>query len=192
MVLERENPRIPEVEVDAMFTDRWSPRAFDPTPLDDLQVDALFEAARWAPSCYNEQPWLFRYALTKAERERFLTTLVEKNCQWAQHAPLLLFVIARRQFSFNGKANRHASFDAGAAWMSLALQARRLGLYAHGMAGFSAEKALDVLGLDGEEYEVMAAVAVGRRAGADSLPEDLAKAEKPNGRKPLSEIAQQG
>jgi len=186
------NARHPEVEVDALFTDRWSPRAFDPTPLDDAQIAALFEAARWAPSCFNEQPWLFRYAVTDEERQRFLPALVEKNRAWAQHAPLLLFVLARRHFSANGKPNRHAVFDAGAAWMSLALQARRLGLYAHGMAGFSVEKALEILDVDGEEYEVMAAIAVGRRRDAAQLPEDLARVEFPNGRKPHAEVARQG
>lgn len=192
MSLQRANPRVPEVEVDAMFVDRWSPRAFDPSPLSESQISTMFEAARWAPSCFNEQPWLFRYAVTAKERQRYLTALVDKNRLWAQHAPLLLFVLARRNFSFNAKPNRHAAFDAGAAWMSLALQARRLGLYAHGMAGFSVEKALEILDLDGEEFEVMAAVAVGRRADATALSGDLAAAEHPNERKPLAEVALQG
>lgn len=192
MTIDRSNPRIPEVEVDGIFVDRWSPRAFDSTPLSDDQVQALFEAARWAPSCFNDQPWLFRYALSEEERARFLPALVEKNRQWAQHAPLLLFVLARKQFSANGNSNRHAAFDAGAAWMSLALQARRLGLYAHGMAGFSVEKALEILKVDPEEYEVMAAVAVGRRDGSEMLSEDMAKVEHPNTRKPLSEVAHRG
>ena len=84
------NPRVPEVEVDAMFVDRWSPRSFSPAPLDEKQIQALFEAARWAPSCFNDQPWLFRYAVSPQDRERFLSALVEKNQQWAGRAPLLI------------------------------------------------------------------------------------------------------
>ena len=185
------NPRIPTVEVDAMFTDRWSPRSFDPELLTQEQIMTMFEAARWAPSCFNEQPWLFRYAVKEEDRRRFLSALVEKNQQWAQHAPLLIFVLAKRHFSFNGKPNRHAPFDAGAAWVSLALQARRLGLYAHAMAGFSVEKACEVLGVDRDEYDVMAAIAVGRRSTPENLPEDMRKGELPNTRKPLEEVARE-
>jgi len=187
-----ENPRVPEVEVDAMFVDRWSPRSFDPAPLGEDQIAALFEAARWAPSCFNEQPWLFCYATGENERQRYLGALVEKNRAWAQHAPLLVFVVARSQFRSNGKPNRHAAFDAGAAWMSLAIQARRLGLYAHAMAGFSVEKAHEILALDDENYQVMAAVAVGRRSDPAALPEDLEKVEHPNERKPLDEVMRKG
>ena len=186
------NQRIPEAEVDAMFTDRWSPRAFVDEPLTESQVAALFEAARWAPSCFNDQPWHFRYALSENDRKRFAEALVEKNREWAQHAPLLLFVLARKNFGATGKPNRHATFDAGAAWMSLALQARRLGLYAHGMAGFSVEKAAEVMNVSLDEYEVMAAVAVGRRGDPEMLSEDMAGAEKPNGRKPFAEVAGEG
>ncbi|BCR04373.1 NAD(P)H-flavin oxidoreductase [Desulfuromonas versatilis] len=186
------NGRTPEVEVDSMFLDRWSPRSFCGDPIPEPHLAALFEAARWAPSCYNEQPWLFVYARSAEDRERFATALVEKNRQWAARAPLLLFVLARKSFARNGKPNRHAVFDAGAAWMSLALQARRLGLYAHGMAGFSRERAAEVTGADPEEYEIMAAVAVGYRDEVEKLPEDLAAMESPNGRKPPGEVAAEG
>lgn len=183
------NQRVPEAEVDAMFTDRWSPRSFIDEPLEEAQITTLFEAARWAPSCYNDQPWYFCYTVSPAGRDRFASALVEKNRNWAQHAPLLLFVLARKNFGHNGQPNRHAAFDAGAAWMSLALQARRLGLYAHGMAGFSVDKAAEVLSVSLEEYEIMAAVAVGRRAEPERLGEVMAAVEKPNGRKPLVDVA---
>ncbi|MDD5708685.1 MAG: nitroreductase family protein, partial [Kiritimatiellae bacterium] len=124
-----------------MFVDRWSPRAYLPEPIPEHQIRMLFEAARWAPSCFNEQPWLFVYATSEADRSRFAAALVEKNRAWAGIAPLLIFVLARRNFRQSGKQNRHAAFDSGAAWMSLALQARKLGLYAHGMAGFDINKA---------------------------------------------------
>ncbi len=186
------NERIPAAEVDAIFTDRWSPRSFVDQPLSDSQLAALFEAARWAPSCYNDQPWHFRYAVTAADRELFATALVEKNREWARHAPLLLFVLARKTFGQTGKPNRHAVFDAGAAWMSLALQARRLGLYAHGMAGFSVEKAAEVMNVSLDAYEIMAAVAVGRRDVPEKLSGEMAQAERPNGRKPPAEVAGEG
>ena len=186
------NPRTPAVEIDAMFCDRWSPRAFSPEPLTAGELASLFEAARWAPSCFNEQPWLFLYAVSEADRSRYLTALVEKNQAWARQAPLLLFVLARRRFTHSGKENRHAPFDAGAAWVSLAFQARKLGLYAHGMAGFSKERAYEVLGVAEADYDVMAAVAVGRRASPGGLPEELAAKEGPNDRKPAGEIAVEG
>ena len=185
------NPREPEAEVDAMFTDRWSPRSFVDEPLDAAQVAALFEAARWAPSCYNDQPWYFRYTVSRAGRDQFLSALVEKNRKWARHAPLLMFVLARKNFVHNGQPNRHAAFDAGAAWMSLALQARRLGLFAHGMAGFNVEKAAEVLNVSLDEFDIMAAGAVGRRGEPGLLGEELASMEKPNGRKPLVDVVKE-
>lgn len=181
--------RNPETAVDAMFPDRWSPRAFLPDPIPPHQIKSLFEAARWAPSCYNEQPWLFLYADDPDAKERFGSLLYEKNQQWAQHAPLLIFVLAKRDFAQSGKSNRHALFDAGAAWVSLAFQARKLGLYAHAMAGFDENRCYEVLGISELEYQAMAAVAVGKKADGGILPEDLRQMEAPNDRKPLSEIA---
>lgn len=186
------NPRTPQVEVDSIFTDRWSPRSFLDEPLTEAQLAALFEAARWAPSCYNEQPWLFRYAIKPADRERFATALVEKNRQWACRAPLLLFVLTRLNFKGNGQPNRHAPFDAGAAWLALALQARRMGLYAHAMAGFSRKKAFEVLDVSDQEFDIMAAVVVGRRGPVGQLPGEQAAMESPNDRKPLAEVAREG
>jgi nitroreductase len=176
--------RIPDCDVDSMFVDRWSPRAFDSTPLIDEQVNALFEAARWAPSCFNEQPWQFFYTRSEEGRARFLTALISKNKLWARTAPLIGFICARRAFSRGKKENRHAPFDTGAAWMSLALQARTLGLYAHAMAGFSPDTAYAVLGISKEIYHIMAAFVVGYRADVSTLPEDLREAETPNTRNP--------
>jgi nitroreductase len=183
------NPRIPDWDIDSMFTDRWSPRAFASEPLSDREVRTLFEAARWAPSCFNEQPWLFVYATEPEPHAKLVSCLVAKNQLWASKAPLLMFVLARRSFRKTGKENRHAPYDAGAAWMALALQARKLGLYAHAMAGFNQEKAYDVLGASKEEYLVMAAVAVGRKTEDSGLPDDLRAMESPNSRKPHAEVA---
>ncbi|TLM68854.1 MAG: nitroreductase [Deltaproteobacteria bacterium] len=191
-MIDRSNPRIPAADVDSQFPDRWSPRAFADTPLSETQLAALFEAARWAPSCYNEQPWLFVYAVTAEDRARFAEALLPANRVWAPHAPLLLFLLCRRQFAHDGKDNRHAAFDAGAAWMALALQARKLGLHAHAMAGFSRQKAYEILGAPADEYDIMAAVAVGYRGDREALPADVAAREAPNGRKPPEAVARQG
>ena len=183
------NPRVPDWDIDSMFTDRWSPRALAPEPLSDREVQTLFEAARWAPSCFNEQPWLFVYAVEPEERRKLVACLAPKNQVWAGPAPLVMFILARRTFQKSGKENRHAPYDAGAAWMALALQARKLGLYAHAMAGFNLEKAHEVLGASKEEYHVMAAVAVGRKTDDAGLPEDLRAMESPNSRKPHADVA---
>jgi len=183
------NPRVPETQVDSMFVDRWSPRAFLDEPIPEHQIKTLFEAARWAPSCFNEQPWLFVYATEPEQRKIFTSLLVDKNQRWAASAPLLMFVVARRKFLKGGTENRHAKFDAGAAWMSLALQARKLGLYAHAMAGFHLERSYEVLGVPKEDYEVIAAVAAGRLGDSSGLPDDLRRMELPKDRKELAEVA---
>ncbi|MGE4543031.1 MAG: nitroreductase family protein [Pedobacter sp.] len=183
------SPRVPACDVDCIFTDRWSPRAFKQDALPDHQIQTLFEAARWAPSCFNEQPWLFVYPANAQHREMFLDLLVPKNRRWACKAPLLLFLLARRHFAQSGKENRHALFDTGAAWLSLALQARRLGLYAHAMAGFDLERSYQQLHVDPDKYTVVAAIAIGRRDSPEDLPEDLLAAEAPNDRKAPSEVA---
>ncbi len=192
MTIDRSNPRSPATEIDSMFIDRWSPRAFDPTPLTQEQIDSLFEAARWSPSCYNEQPWLFVYAVTSEDRSRFLSTLVSGNQAWCSRVPLLMFLLCRRNFTHNGKENRHASFDAGAAWMALALQARKLGLYAHAMAGFSRESAYEILDLPVGQYDIMAAIAVGRRTEPGVLPEAVAAKDFPNERKKRQDMVREG
>ena len=186
------NPRRAEAEVDPQFLDRWSPRSFRPDPIPEERIRSLFEAARWAPSSMNEQPWLFLYAVSEEERSRFLEPLVEGNRVWAKRAPLLVYVLARRAFEKNNKPNRTALFDAGAAWMSLALQARKLGFYAHGMSGFDQGKAREILGAPEEEYEVIAAVAIGRKGEPGDLPENLAAREAPNDRKPPARVARRG
>jgi nitroreductase len=186
------NPRVPDADVDAVFLDRWSPRAFRPDPLPAETLATLLEAARWAPSCFNEQPWRFVYAVEPADRARFAALLSPKNRLWADRAPLLLFVVARRAFTESGNENRWAAFDAGAAWMSLALQARRLGLHAHAMAGFSRERAYAELEIPEDLFEILVAVAIGRRDDPTHLPEDLTARETPGGRRPVRDLAHPG
>jgi nitroreductase len=184
--------RAGEAQVDRLFLDRWSPRAFDPAPIPEETLASLFEAARWAPSCFNEQPWLFVYARSETDRARLLALLSEKNRTWARRAPVLAIVFAHRRFAKSQKPNRWSAFDAGAAWMSLALQARLLGLDTHAMGGFDDERSYEALGVPRDDYQAMAAIAIGRRGPAGDLPEDLAARETPSPRKPLSEVAREG
>jgi nitroreductase len=181
-----------EAAADSQFMERWSPRAFSSEPIAPETLQALFEAARWAPSCFNEQPWLFLYASSEEDRALFLSCLVEFNRKWAGHAPVLAFVLAKKSFAKNGEPNRWAPFDAGAAWVSLALQAGKSGLFAHAMAGFDEDLAHEVLKVPKDEYDIMAAVAIGRYGDPDALPPDMRKTEAPNGRKPLAEVALPG
>ncbi len=178
-----QNNREPEFEkVDTQFPERWSPRAFLPDQLSEEEIGILFEAARWAPSCFNEQPWLFAYTDSSSDRYTdFTDALNDKNREWAGKAPLLILVFSKKIFARNVKPNRWAQFDTGAAWMSLALQARKMGFYAHGMAGFSRDKAFEAAGVDPGEYDSIAAIAVGK------LDEEHESGE-PNSRKSLSDM----
>jgi nitroreductase len=184
--------RVPEAEVDSIFIERWSPRAFSEKPVPEDALASLFEAARWAPSCYNEQPWLFLYADRVEELKIFRPLLVDANRAWADHAPVLAFALARRKFARNGKTSDWAAFDAGAAWMSLALQARRLGLCTHAMAGIRKNEAYAVLGVPRDDYEIVCAVAVGYMGGKDALPAEIREREMPSTRKSLAEVARRG
>ncbi len=187
------NPRRPEANVDPRFLDRWSPRSFADEPISDDHVRALFEAARWAPSAGNSQPWIFVFARSDEDRARFTAALNPGNQKWAGRAPLLVFVLARKTSERSGKPLTHHWFDAGAAWMSLALQARASGLFAHAMGGFDREKAYEATGASASDYDVIAAIAVGRRDDPAKLPdEDLREREKPNERKALAEIMREG
>jgi nitroreductase len=182
------NQRKPEADVDQQFLDRWSPRAFSEQPVAKETLLSLFEAARWAPSAANEQPWLFVFADEGEERDRFRALLTPSNQVWANKAPVLMFVLTRRKWSKSGRDYFTHQFDAGMAFMSLALQARKLGLFAHPMGGFDREKAHEVLNASKEEWVIIVAVAVGYYGDAQQLPADLQEREKPSPRKPLADI----
>lgn len=179
-------------ELHPQFPGRWSPRALTGEPLTVTQMETLLEAARWAPSCYNEQPWRIAYALKDDDRwPAFFEVLVEGNQTWAVNAGALLAFAARKDFQRNGKPNPVHVFDTGSAWMSLALQARHMGLVAHGMLGFDKDAARKRLTLP-EGYELCAMAAVGLPGDRDDLPESLRERESPSPRKPLGEIAFRG
>jgi nitroreductase len=184
--------RTPQEDVDPLFLNRWSPRAMSGEPLSEEQYLPLFEAARWAPSSYNNQHWRFLYAAQDdAEFERFFNLLNEGNQAWTQNASVLVCLVTKPTFDHNGEPARTHSFDAGAAWQNLALEAARRELVAHAMQGFDYEAAAEQLNVP-DEYDVECMIAIGERAPAETLPEDLQEREFPNQRKPMDEILFQG
>jgi nitroreductase len=185
--------RTTEHSIDDLFTRRWSPRAFDGSTIEESELLRLFEAARWAPSAFNAQPWRFIYALRGGpDWDRFLDLLVPFNRSWAESASALIFVVSDaygRNPDGTPKAPSHShSFDAGAAWGSLALQATLDGLHTHGMTGVDFEKAKAELGVP-DDFRLEAAIAVGRIGDPSTLPEGLRDREKPSGRLDLSQLA---
>ena len=181
--------RRPDYPVETLIYHRWSPRAMSGERLSREELMVLFEAARWAPSSFNEQPWRFVYAERDSEDwPHFFDLLTEGNRRWASAAAVLIVVLSRTAFERNGNPSRTHSYDTGAAWQNLALQGCRMGLVVHGMAGFDYEAARAVLGVP-EEFSVEAMIAVGRPAPAETLPESLREREAPSGRKPVAELA---
>ncbi len=178
--------------IDGLFLDRWSPRAMSGEPIAEEDLMVLFEAARWAPSSFNNQPWRILYARRDGEHwPLFLDLLVESNRVWARNAAALLLFISKTSFDHNGKPARTHSFDTGAAWENLALQATLHGYVVHGMQGFDYDRAKTALGIP-EEYQVEAMVAVGKPGARDSLPEKLREIESPNDRRPLARTVCEG
>lgn len=161
---------------------RWSPRAFADRLVEPDKLNSLLEAARWAPSSSNEQPWSYLVA-TKDQPEEFarmLACLVEGNQIWAKHAPVLMISVARRTFARNGKPNEHARHDVGQAAAWLTMQAMALGLYVHQMAGFDAAAARATYSIP-EDHEPVTAIAIGYLGDPRSLPEKLRERELAQG-----------
>ncbi len=173
---------------------RWSPRAFEDRPVEPEKLRSLFEAARWAASSYNGQPWSFIVG-TKDDPKSYnlvLDSLVEFNQGWAKAAPVLVLSVAKQTFDHNGEPNKHAWHDVGQAAATLAIQAEALGLQAHQMAGLIPDKARANFGIP-EGYDVVAAIAIGYPGEASSLPEGIRKGEvAPRQRKPLESFVFSG
>jgi len=180
--------RISESGVDPLFIERWSPRGFQAAyEIDHAVLTRIFDAARWAPSCFNEQPWTF-VTSTKESFKDFLPLLVESNQVWAQHASIIGFAVGDKHFEKNGKNNQHFQFDAGAAWMSLCLQARKEDLYAHGMGGIKFDAINEFLSIDTEKQQVLMGFVIGKLSDRGHLSVELQQKEKPSARKSLQEI----
>ena len=176
----QQKPAITRVKIHDIIQARWSPRAFDPDkPVSHDDLLSLLEAARWAPSCFNDQPWRFVVcdkATDETGWQHAFSILAEKNRRWAKNAPVLMLAVAMENFNHNGQANRWAMYDTGAASVSMCLQATALGLCVHQMGGFDAEKAREVFNLPGD-CKPMAMMAVGYQAEANMLDDDFKEAE---------------
>jgi nitroreductase len=178
-----------QVPIHELLATRWSPRAFDAArPVEREKIIALVEAARWAPSCFGDEPW--RYLIwdrsnDPAGWQKAFDCLVDNNKAWAKNAPVLILSCAGSAFRHNGKPNRHGQHDTGAASMALVLQASALGLVAHQMAGFDANKARELFAIP-PEYSPMAMIAVGYQADPDILEGERREKEKaPRSRRPI-------
>lgn len=180
-------------QIHSVIQKRWSPLAFSSDPIEEEKINSLFEAARWAPSCFNEQPWRILYA-TQDNSEEFdkLASLLMEGNDWAKNAYMLILACAKKTFDRKEKPNPHHKYDTGAAIENLFLQASSMDLIAHEMAGFDAEKASEIYNIP-ENISVIAMMAVGYPGNKEDLSEDLLERENsPRQRKELKEFVFKG
>ena len=186
-----EKKAITEVPINDLLARRWSGRAYDPDRhVEAEKLSACIEAARWSLSCYGAQPWQYVIcdrAVDEAAWHTALDCLGEFNRDWAQHAPVLILAVAAERFKHNGEPNRWAQYDTGAASISLCLQATDLGLMAHQMGGFDADKSREVFSIP-EGHTPMAMMAIGYQLTREDIPEERQEREfAPRERNPVSE-----
>jgi nitroreductase len=185
-----EHVRSSTYKTNPMILNRWSPRSMTGEQLSYEELMSLFEAARWAPSSANAQSWRFIYATRNTEeRNNLFNLLVDFNKIWAKNAAVLIVVVSKKEFEYNGRviASVTHQFDTGAAWENLTLEATSRGLVAHGMEGFyytRARKDLDIP----DSFDVIAMIAIGKRDRKDKLPSGLQERETPSPRKPLEQM----
>ena len=183
--------RVPDHEIEPHFVKRWSPRAMSGEPLSEADLMRLFEAARWAPSSGNSQPWRFVYARAGTPHfDRLFGLLKEGNRAWNARAGALIVALSKNVLD-NGRPLRTHSYDTGAAWMSLALQGFSMGLVVHGMGGFDYDRARSELGVP-DDFTVDAMIAVGHPGKIEDLPERDRPREAPSGRRPVRELVFEG
>jgi nitroreductase len=175
-----QKPAITQTKIHDIIANRWSGRAYDATkPVTQDQIFSLLEAARWAPSCFGDEPWRFVVwdkNKDTAAWQSALECIAPGNQTWAKNAPVFVLICADTLFSHNQKANRWGAYDTGAAALSLCLQATSLGLMTHQMGGFDGDKTRAVFNVP-EQYQMMAMLAVGHPGEAESLPEDFKERE---------------
>lgn len=174
-------------EIMTEMKERWSPRAFSDKAVSEEDLMALLEAARYAPSCNNEQPWRFIVAADEEKLTRMREALDFGNQKWANRAPVLILFAAEKEFVNKGSNNRWNQFDAGTAWGYLSLEAQRRGLVTHGMGGFSVEKAREAFNIP-VRFDIIAIIAVGYYGNKDQLSEYNKNREHPNTRKDIDEL----
>jgi nitroreductase len=178
--------------IDSLFLNRWSPRAMSGEQIAEEDLFTLFEAARWAPSSYNNQPWRILYARRDTPHWLlFFDFLVDFNKTWAKEAAALVVFISKLTFDHNGEPSVTHSFDTGAAWENFALQATLKNLVVHGMEGFDYDKARIALRIP-NDFEIEAMAAIGKPGKADVLPLGLQERETPNDRRKLTETISEG
>lgn len=191
-----QKPAITQAPIHDIIANRWSPRAYDANKaVSQKQIISLLEAARWAPSCFGDEPWRF-IVWDKNQDEtawdKAYDCIVPGNQTWAKDAPVLILICADTLFSHNQKPNRWANYDTGAAAVSLCLQATSMGLVTHQMGGFDGEKTRAAFGIP-EQIEMMSMLAVGYAADADTLSDELKERElAPRKRRPLGELFYDG
>ncbi|HKY80688.1 MAG TPA: nitroreductase family protein [Sphingobium sp.] len=183
-------------DVEPLFVERWSPRAFDGSSMPQQDLDTIFDAARWAPSAFNYQPWRFLYAHRDgADWRRFVDLLLPFNQAWVERSSVLIYILSDTLMSAPGsdeaKPSHSHSFDTGAAWALMALQATRSGYHSHAMTGVDFDRARSELGVP-DRFRIEAAVAIGRRADKSVLPEALQAREEPSGRNDIGSFAVAG
>jgi nitroreductase len=188
--------RLTEHSIDPIFTRRWSPRAFNGEPIPEVTLLSFIEAARWAPSSYNSQPWRFIYGRAGTPGwQPIFESLGEFNRAWAHRASALVLVFSRTDWVQPGKTEAEAlvshSFDAGAAWASLALQATFSGWHAHGIGGFDRERARQALSIPAD-HAIEAVIAIGRKGDKGVLSGALQAREAPTQRLALSQLVADG
>lgn len=184
--------RKPDHPIQPLILNRWSPRSMSGEVISNQELMSLFEAARWAPSSYNNQPWRFLYAKRDTPHfPKFFDLLVDFNKSWCEKAAVLGVIASEKIFEKTKKPSLTHSLDTGAAWENLALEGNARNLVVHGMQGFDYEKARKALKIP-NEVEVLAMFAIGKRAPKEALTEDLQKKEAPSSRKKVSEIAFEG
>lgn len=178
--------------IQPLILNRWSPRSMSGEPISDEVLMSLFEAARWAPSCYNSQPWRFLYAKRNTPHFAvFFDLLVDFNKSWCENAAVLGVIASETIFERNKKPSITHALDTGAAWENLSLEGNARNLVVHGMQGFDYEKAKKALKVP-DPFEVLAMFAIGKPAPKEKLPEELLKKETPSDRKKVSEFVFEG
>ncbi|WP_068775608.1 nitroreductase family protein [Paenibacillus sp. FJAT-26967] len=187
---EVQNTRHAAYDINPIFLNRWSPRAFIDKQISDEILLSLFEAARWAPSASNLQPWRYILAQTKEEKQLFAEFILPANAEWCLNASVLALLISHTPTPSGGVNGSHA-FDAGTSWGYLALEATRQGLSAHAMAGFDRDKARNLLNIP-QEYEVHAVIAIGYHGNTESLSERNLEREQPSNRRSTVESLYKG
>lgn len=166
---------------------RWSARAFSAERIEKDEIYALLEAARYAPSCFNEQPWRFLIADDEETLGKMRGILTPKNQRWANKAPVLILIASKKTFEYDGGKNYWNMFDAGTAWGYLSLEAQKRGLIAHAMGGFDREKARSVFHL-ADDLNIITVIAAGRYGSIESLSDDLREQEFPQTREEIKDL----